>query len=316
LLLILSELVLSQVELINSLLYSQIPLGVPVEDNCANQTLNACENKNCINGTNPPFGYTCQKQPSGTLQVDYVSNQIYVQINSYMAQQLPTQSLTSIHDIIIDANAATLTYVYLTARAWTSFESAFIGAAGPAIASNFGSILGVTMSSKRVSLNAVSGSSQLNLALQFPAATSTVNWLSSTNGDLVSLRYISINSVGLNGSSLQGQVRFVNDYFSTNQTVTNKWLEDIGSDPGVDKTYLTYACNYYGKLLAGTVNVSSTGFTLNLASLTLLNNPTCSYLPRTPSPAPSIVPSPHSSSVSFIISIYGILLFLLCHLIL
>jgi len=310
LVLILSELVLSQVELIQSILYSKIPPGVPNVDRCANQSLNACENKNCINGTYPPDGYTCQKQPNGTLQVDYLSNQIYLEISSYLSQNLAGQSLTAIQDIIIDTNAVTLTYIYTTQSAWTGFEALFVSNAGPSIAGNFGSILGVTMSSKRVKLSASGGQSLLSIELIFPAANSAVNWQSSTNGDLVTLREISLTSVGLNGTSLAGQVRLVNDYFNTNQTITNKWLEDISTDPGTDKTYLSLACEYYGKLLAGNVTVSSTGFTLDLNSLTLLNNPTCSYLPPV---AP--LPSPHSGSISLVISVYGIL-FLLCHLIL
>jgi len=155
--------------------------------------------------------------------------------------------------------------------------------------------LGVKIPQKRIDIQ-ISGA-EFTIQLIFPSLHSTVSWNSPTSGDLADLWILSLTEMGLNISSIAEQSRLVTLYFDSNDTVIAKWFEDITKDPGVDKSYLSLACEYYGKLLSG-LDISSSGFSFSKESLTITDK-TCKYIP--------------SNSSQLIFSIYGILLILFCH---
>jgi len=302
-----------QTNLIQSFLDpSKYLVNVTKVDYCSNATLNACQNKDCIDGLNPPYGYTCKKPDGTSLQVDYVSNQIYVQISSFLSSY---NTLLSIQDIVIDDTAATLTYTYQTTTTFTSIASSFIfGYGQSAISSSSQSLLGFMMPTSRINLTPSTTVPQLTLEFLFPSASTTVTWLSSTIGDPDILTSILLTNSGLNASSTADRVRLL-VYNDTTNTVYNMWLEDIAQDPGVDTTYIGNACVSYGKLLNGSTDVSSSGYILDKTTLTI-DDTSCIYLPPAPgtnNPSPGSPGAPGMGSGNTLTcSAFLMVCFLIC----
>jgi hypothetical protein len=285
--------VLGQEELMNELLNSDITKYVNETevDECANASLNACQ-KSCVNGTYPPYGYTCTSNNGKTIQVDYATKILFKQISQALMSLTTSdpQSLTTIIDITLSGSTAS--YTFGTNRTWTPTEQFAIPYAAPGtVASQFKTLLGIDINAKRITITAPS-TPELQISLQFPTLVAIVSWTSAISGDLTQLRDISLVAVGKNASSKADQVRLFCVYNSTTTTVQAKWLEDIAAAPGTDTTYKDLACTYFGKQINKTVDVASCGFAYDLNSLTD-SDTTCRYKkPGSPNSVPSPQPNP------------------------
>jgi len=315
--LLLSHLSFSQVELITRLLSSN-PGQPDTVDECSNSTLNACTNKDCIDGTIPSYGYTCKKSNNESLLVDYFSNRAFIEINTFIKNLNQTGlSLISILDIVIEDSATTsLTYIYELERALTGIEKLLIKAAGvpQQISTSLEPIFGFLLSPSRIVIStADSPVAQISFQLIFPSSSAIVSWDSLTEGNLVTLRNLSLIAMGLDPNTGAAQVRLVNEYIGETAVVVNKWLEDISLNPGEDQSYLSLACEYYGKLQSGALDIRSSGFTFSLSTL-ITSDQTCKYIPIPPPPEPAKEPAP-SDSMTLIFSVSGLFLIMFCHLI-
>jgi len=293
------------VELINSIFLdpSRYITNVTKIDYCANATLNACpNNKDCVDGLNPPYGYTCKKVDNTLLQVDYISNFIYDQLNSVLTPL--GYGLVAIEDIIIDAVNVELIYNYQTVQPFSAFYAPILkSSAESSITNNFQSLVGVPMGQGRVVVTPSTTEAKMTIEFFFPALLSEVSWNSSTSGDTEGLSNILLTNAGLNASTLYAKMRLITEY--QNATVYAKWLEDFAQPPGADTTYLELACTSYGQLLNGSLDITSSGFAFSAASLTISDS-SCRYIPQ---PPPSPPPPSQPSSSNSVVVLWGIGLF-------
>lgn len=174
--LILTQTVYSQTELIDSIILDPtkyLPPNTTQKNYCSNSSFNACESKNCVNGTYPPFGYTCQKPDTTLLRVDYVSQTVYEKINDFMTNTYsPSAPLECILDIKIDSVEVSLTYIYKATRSFSTTDVFLIKAGAPAaIRSNFASLVGFSIGSDRVVVDVIAGSPTFTIKIYFPSST-------------------------------------------------------------------------------------------------------------------------------------------------
>jgi hypothetical protein len=261
-------------------------------DECANNSINACQNHNCTDGYNPPYGYTCRKPTGELLQVDYISKKFYDG-----AVDLGGFPIAYIKDIIIDTTANTIIYVYGLTRALNSVELFLLGSAPNLISTNSEANLGFKLHPSRILVTSDT-SPAITIKFLFPTLAVTVSWLSDTNGDLQLLQYNSLTAVGLNASSTGAQVRDVTLY--SNGTVMSKWIEDMTKAPGTDTSYITLGCTFVGLLLNGSIDIASTGFKFDAQTL-MTTDGNCQYFtgggnPNVPASMPSSSPPPGSST--------------------
>jgi len=303
--LLLSQIAFSQVELINTIFLDSstyLPAGTPVVNYCANDTLNACpNNKDCVDGLNPVYGYTCKKADMSLLQVDYVSNMIYDQLNTVLTQG--SNPLVAIEDIIIDQANVKLIYMYSSTLPFGPLAGFIKSAAETAIASNFKSLVGVQMGQGRVVVTPSSTAATLMIEFYFPALTTIVSWESSASGDTGKLENILLTDAGFNASSLYAKMRLLTGY--ANGTVAAKWLEDISLPPLTDTTYSGLACTSYGRLLNGSLDITPSSFVISQNSL-YISDSSCQYIPPS---NPNTPPPPGSSSSTSVVVFWGIGLF-------
>jgi len=301
--LLLSQIAFSQVELINNIFldYSTyVPAGTPKTNYCANQTLNGCPNKDCVDGLNPVYGYTCQKADMSLLQVDYISNMIYDQLNMILTQG--GNPLVAIEDIIIDTQDVKLTYMYSSTLSFGPLAGFLKSAAESAIMSNFKSLVGVQMGQGRVVVTPSQTDATLMIEFFFPALVSIVSWKSSSIGNTVELENILLTDAGMNASAIYSKFRLLTVY--ANETVAAKWLEDFAQPPLADTTYLELACTSYGRLLNGSLVITPSGFDISQNSLSISDSG-CRFIP----PAPPLSPPPGQSSSNSVVVFWGIGLF-------
>jgi len=250
-------------------------VGLNESDNCQNGT-HACQFA-CINGDYPPYGYTCKKSNGDPLYIYPPTIVIFKLAQSEASSAGLQEKITTINDVEVNYTTGIVEYVYGLNKPLQFIEKILLATIPSILQQTLVQQTGFNINAQRISVTAPEDN-EIAISLQFPTEYVSVTWTSNTVGNILSLRNVVFNMIGLNASVLANEALEVNGYFPNNDTVFVDFFEDISQPPGTDNSYLIYSCEFT-KGLYTTKNltaVQNSGFSVNYTTLST-TDPTCVY---------------------------------------
>jgi len=242
----------------------------------------------CLNGTYPPYGYTCQTPENSQLEID-AGTQMLFEFAKNASKQYLSQQIINIQSITVDLVNGYVSYTFGLSGALSQIDVQFILPIIPsAISSSISQSTPYSVNQNRIDVTSPSPYTVVIFTFYLPKAV-IVTWTSIVDGSISNLRNLVFNITNLNISAPRDQLLEANGCFENNDTVWVTFVEDISCAQGADPNLKPRACDFTKDLFNSTYQslvVSQCGYNITLSTIKT-TDPTCSFIPPQPAPAPA-----------------------------
>jgi len=217
--------------------------SIPEIDYCQNDT-HGCQSV-CVNGTYPPYGYTCKVGNSSLLEVDAGSQQLFelAKTISSEGEIKLSQKIVYIENITVDLVDGKVIYSFGLSGALSDTEVNYFFPVIPSVISSKLQSTDYSVNVDRISVTASNSNTVLVVTFLLPK-TATVTWTSLQVGSILMLKSVVYDIVNLNISDPRDQLLEDNGYFENNNTVWVTFIEDLSKAQGTDSNLMPRACNF------------------------------------------------------------------------